>query len=478
MVETGIQLPQDKWTKEQWDKCKALCGRGIISHLLTKPQLAFYNNVNKWMYSEYSLVASRKVGKSFFLILLAYSYALKHPKSQITIAAPSQKEVREIFFPIVQEVKQFFPRNIAPRLHKTEKKLLFSNGSVITMDGMQPETIENLRGPKRDLILIDEVMFTDPDTFNYAIRSIFKPQLIYSKTPTIVFASTMAKDVNHPFVTDFIPRIRQEGGYYSFDLFNNPLLTDNRKREIVDQYPLKLEDPEFRREYLCELISASDLLLVPEFSRLKHTKPSDECSPINSLGESAHYKSYVSGDVGLIDFTHLLAGYHNTESNTLFVTEEWVSNYKTLNEIADAWFKLEEIAKNELSKGIAATRCTLDIFDIAAHTLKIEHNMVFSRPIKSKEDDAISLLRNLFQRGNIVISERCPKLITQLESCIWGKDGKISRSNGNHADGIMALVYMCRLINWNKRLTTREIDFNSNKMLKDASNVINSRRSL
>jgi hypothetical protein len=92
--------------------------------------------------------------------------------------------------------------------------------------------------------------------------------------------------------------------------------------------------------------------------------------------------------------------------------------------------------------------------------------MSFGRPRKAKVEESMAYLRDCFINEKVLIHSSCERLIWELENCIWNdKRTDISRSSKqSHGDGLMALLYALREVNWGVRPEDLSVGIEFNKI--------------
>ncbi len=83
--------------------------------------------------------------------------------------------------------------------------------------------------------------------------------------------------------------------------------------------------------------------------------------------------------------------------------------------------------------------------------LSIDHGLTFIATEKRDKEAAITNTRNLFLDRRIKINKRCINLIHQLTVGIWNtrRTDYERMAGAGHLDGIDALIYLCRNIDYN-----------------------------
>ncbi|MGA4923222.1 hypothetical protein, partial [Bacillus subtilis] len=77
-----------------------------------------------------------------------------------------------------------------------------------------------------------------------------------------------------------------------------------------------------RRELLCEFVTETTRQVTPEFSRARNIWDD------TTFTERPMFSDLLLGmDLGHVDLTHVLFAWYHFESATLYVEDEWVSQY-------------------------------------------------------------------------------------------------------------------------------------------------------
>ncbi len=372
----------------------------------------------------------RRFGKSFWIVQTAIKHAMLNAKSQVRVAAPTQKQIKSIFIPLVDQILNQFPKDLQPE--HSNGTWTFKNGSKIILAGADYKEGDALRGVASDLILVDEAGFTK--NLKYLVQDILLPQTI-TTNGRVILASTPPKSMDHDFSNTYIPRAVAENAYLKRTLFDNPMITPEKRAEIIIECGGEDTDT-WKREYMCELISDSSALIIPEFRADIHIKQ----NPMPHF-----FKPYVGCDFGLKDFTAIVFGYFDFNRQTLVIQDEFIANYQTIEQIGEAIKKTEE----RLWKG---TKFPPDRFgDNELQTLwdlARTHGLSIKPALKYDKETAISSLRTCFQSNKIEIWPACKKLIHQLQNGTWNdKRSTFERSESTgHCDAIDALIYLNRHI--------------------------------
>ena len=225
-------------------------------------------------------------------------------------------------------------------------------------------------------------------------------------------------------------------------------------RYIISKFSGGVNNVQFRREYMCEILKNEELSVLPEVDDellaeivKEHPKP-----PFMSR--------YVAMDIGFKDLTIVLFGYYDFREDKIVIQDEICRHGKDIHlpvfsrEILD---KEAELWTNPLTNEIIKPDGRVsDINPFVIQELSIASHGQLSFAIASKDNKLanINKLRVLLANKKILISPRCVNLIRHLKHCRWkdktSKDEFARSPDNGHYDGVDALLYFTRAINYNK----------------------------
>jgi hypothetical protein len=389
---------------------------------------------------------SRRLGKSYALSCIAIEKCLQKPNTIIKFIAPTQKHVKNIIRPLFKQIFNDCPREIRPEFRTADNLFRFNNGSEIQLAGTDSGHAEGLRGGSADLCIVDEAGFCDD--LKYIVSSILIPTTTTTRGK-IILSSTPPKHFTHEFV-DYIQSAKESGNYVIKTIYDGigtrlPLdEIEKIKEELGGE-----DSPDFRREYLCELIRDDASTVVPEFTS------EIQKEIVKEWPRPPHYDIYVAGDIGFRDFTVFLFAYYDFKMGKIIIEDELVMNGKvmTTDALAEAIKKKErECFTNPISK--EQQKPYLRVCDnnlILINDLQALHGLTI---LPTAKDDSVAALNNmkiLLKQGRIIINPRCKTLINHLEFATWNKNqSSFSRFEGHHYDAVDAIKYLCRSVQQNK----------------------------
>jgi hypothetical protein len=267
----------------------------------------------------------------------------------------------------------------------------------------------------------------------------------------IYLISTPSLSSTHEFIQKYVKPAESMDQLIKFTIYDNPLLTKEKIQKVINNYPLKEKDPQFRREYLCEIVDASENAVIPKFSLFEHKITGVQNRPV-------FYDRYVAADIGFRDLTVFLFAYYDYEKQIIVVEDELVihgADNLITHVIAN---KIHEKEKelywdNRVNEVKPATLRVMDNDLKLINELQLLHGLNFTATEKTNKEIYINMLRMDITREKIMIHPRCVHLLYHLRSASWNKkrtdferlpDIKDNTLKGGHADALDACIYLIR----------------------------------
>lgn len=423
-----------------------LWNNGILHWKLTPTQKEIYDFIHGNKAKTVVISASRRLGKSYALALIAIEQCLQKENAIVKFIAPQGKMVKTILRPIMRDILKDCPVDLRPDYRANEQLYRFPNGSEIHMAGSDNGNAENIRGGSATMCIIDEAGFcTD---LNYIVQYILIPTTTTTRGK-IILASTPPKSADHDFV-HFIKEAVHKNAFIKKTIYDNPMLTKEQLEEIIEAMN-GVDTPAFRREYMAELIQDEEDSVIPEFT------DTIEKAVVKEWKMPPYYNSYVSMDIGVRDLTVVLFAYYDFKNAKVIIEDELVMNGKQM---------LTETLALAIKKKEEAIFCHpilkepypvyLRIADnnnlVLLQDLTAKYKINFLPTAKDNKDAAINHLRTLIKAERVLINPRCKTLIQHLKFATWNKARtSYDRSaDKGHYDAVDALVYLCRNIQFSK----------------------------
>lgn len=398
------------------------------------------------------VLCSRRFGKSHCLCSWAIETCIKIPGAIVKYACPQKEMVRTIINPIMNNILKDCPAHLMPEWKEKRQVWLFPNGSEIQIAGTDKGNVEFLRGGKADLAICDEAGFMDG--LSNVVYSVLAPTVDTTGGKVVLSSTPNPQEPQHDFHTMFIAPREDEGRLVKFTLHDSPMVSKEKIQEIISRYPGGESNAQFRCEYLCEVITQREAMVIPELT------PEVQLAIVQENPRPAYCDYYTSADPAFVDLTGVLFSYYDFKRASLIIEDELVMNG-------------EEMTTDSLAKAIAdkekqnykhpvthmSSEPFMRVIDnnnlILVNDLHRLHSLTFIPTKKDNKEAQINQLRMMISEGRIIINPRCRNLVYQLKNAKWDKqhkgflrikDSSDGQLRGGHADLLDALLYLVRNI--------------------------------
>ena len=430
----------------------ALWTRGSLAYKLDETQRRIKEAFSRATERKFFLLCSRRLGKSFTLVLEAFETALRKPYARVLYLAPTGKDAADIVTDIVDgHLLPDCPEAMQPSFDRQQRVYSFKNGSTIRFRGVNGEHAEGLRGGAADLVILDEC--GTMDDLAYVVSSVVMPMTL-TTNGRILLATTPPRSPGHDSTTIY-EDLASRNSAVKFTLLDNPRVPNHIKAEFLREAGEKDEDCEgilsgvskpktttALREYWCEFVTDAASAVLPEFT------DEVEREVVKSGHRPPYFDAYVAMDPGFQDRTALLFGYWDFQRARFVIEDEALLHKASTLEIASALEKKER----ELWGSSTPYARVSDVDPRLITDLWERHRIQFRAAEKQDSLGAINLVRNMIQTRELEINPRCVHLIRQMHNAVWNNKATDfaragQKSLDGHYDLVAALKYLCRSIN-------------------------------
>lgn len=420
---------------------KALFAKGNLSFLLQSHQLPIYNELWKIIKSpdltnrSYVINSARQFGKSFCLLVVAIEYAIRHPTSSIRFAIPVASNYYDMYMKSLNIILEFASAEVGIEHFKSEKRIIFKNGSYIKFAGTDGGNAVNLRGSAANLVILDECAFMDD--LDNIWKSILFPQLLTTKGKGI-FCTTPPESADHDFVEIYKQHL-EDGLVSQFTIYDNNSLSQEEIESIIKTQG-GIDSSKFKREFLCQFVQETEMTIIPEWKedyKEDHPRHKDYFT---------FYNKFEALDSGVADLTICLFGYYDFLNAKVIVEDEIKMNgpeMTTLNLSNDIKDKEQQLEYTKVLLRIADNNNLHLIQDLA-----ITYRLPFAGTSKTDLDAMINKVKIWVGQGKIIVHPRCEQLLGSLQHGKWAKNKRgelfAKSKKFGHYDALAALVYLIR----------------------------------
>lgn len=396
----------------------------------------------------------RKWGKTELSIYVLYRWALTIPNGQFYYVAPFYNQASEIIWK-PGRLQNFLGENkhkYIEATHETDKRIIFKNGSFIKLVGS--DNYDAGRGFNPDGGIYDE--FKDHD---YRFHQGFSDNLLAKKAPLLI-VGTPPELFDHFFVrTEEDFKQDPRGAYFKKPTHNNPHI-DKEELELEKASAIaKGEWAKYMREIEVEIVPGGANAIFPMLEVPRY----DEKGFF--IGDSKHVKTfkelyeYVSRSYRDWDFHALFDPGSSVCFAALFAAvNRFTREVVILDEIYET-VKLKTttrqiypIAMKKMDE-LCNRKSWAETYDYAATWFQAEVQVEYKRALMPcqkdirTKGDKLSVIKDfllephpdLDDRALFVISDRCPKLISEMSTYATDEHGKIPKKNDHAIDCVRYL---------------------------------------
>lgn len=402
---------------------QALWRVGELRWKLHSGQRKIYNELVANEQQEIAVFCARQFGKSYLSVIIALEYCIKNPGSIVRIAAPTLKQVRDIVQDNLGPICEDAPDGLIKR-HKTEYRWTVGKSSL-RLGALERAHSDAMRGGNAKLIITEEGGFVSSEDYRYAVSSVIGPQLLHSKGK-LFHVTSPSEDPEHFIHTEIKKRCEESGTFFTYTVYDNPRLT----QEQIDQ-AIRLcggvENDDWKREYLCEIIRPTSFVCVPEFNDVHHVGPAP--TRLMNLCVAVDVGGTQDKTVGL------LIGW-DKETDTDWILQERVFESNTASDVMIEGFNEFPYTPNRVVD--APGQLKVDWVQLHGYTIR--------NPIKDDWKSGLNNLRVRLRLGKLKISPDCPFTIATFKGAMFNKDRTdFARTKRlGHMDALAAASYGLR----------------------------------
>lgn len=227
---------------------------------------ALQSSINDTVLANYSrakkicVLSSRQIGKSYWALIFALSYLIKHPRSIVRIVAPTKAKAYELIEDNLIPIMQDCPEGLITK-QKSQLRWNFANGSSLRLGPLERAHVDSNRSGNAKLIIYEECGFVSGDDFNYARKGVLGPQLLRSNGHEI-FVTSPSEDPNHPLHNIVMPECDALGTLFRYTVHDSPSLSPGQIQEAAERCG-GFDSDDFKREYLAQIIRSKTLMVIP-----------------------------------------------------------------------------------------------------------------------------------------------------------------------------------------------------------------------
>ena len=356
---------------------------------------------NEWIYNTIDDYSKRVEvyyggagsGKSFGATQKILLKALKY-KRKVLVIRKIQRTIKDSIWALIVSHLHASGYYEACRVNRSDFEIELPNGSIFIFKGLDdPEKIKSIDGIT-DIVIEEATELTEDDftQLNLRLRALVDYLQIY-----LMFNPISKKNwvYDYFFVRELPINVKIIKTTYQ----DNEFLTDEYRAELER---LKDRNPAYYRIYCLGEFATLDKLVFPVYT-----------TKIVSETDIQGLKRWIGLDFGYInDPSAIVWGFIDTIKKRIYITGEYVKRGMRNDEIAETMVDLG-LSKDK-SYGDSAERKSID---------EIRDKGVNIEPTEKGKDSIIHGIQWI-QQYELIVDERCFKVIEELDNYTWKKDKK------------------------------------------------------
>ena len=356
---------------------------------------------NEWVYKHITDYSKRievyyggaGSGKSYGGTQKIYLKALKR-KRKVLVIRKIQRTIKDSIWALIISHLHTSGYYDACRVNRSDYEIELPNGSIFIFKGLDdPEKIKSIDGIT-DIVIEEATELTEDDftQLNLRLRALEDDLQIY-----LMFNPISKKNWVYDYF--FVRKLPLNVKVIKTTYQDNKFLSDEYRAELER---LKDRNPAYYRIYCLGEFATLDKLVFPVYT-----------TKIISETETQGLKRWIGLDFGYInDPSAIVWGFIDTINKHIYVTGEYVKRGMKNNEIAETIIDLG--LHKDKSYGDCAERKSID---------EIRDKGVNIEPSEKGKDSVIHGIQWI-QQYELIVDERCFKVIEELENYTWQKDKK------------------------------------------------------
>lgn len=386
----------------------------------------------------------RNGGKTTVVIFIAVVYALLNPNSEVYIICPEKLQGKKIYFNSGR-LPNFAPPEYVKSVMTTDLRVLFNNGSSITVDGC--ENYNGLRGIKPHLVIYDE--FQDHNR-EFDIE-VMRPNLLAKRSCLLVMGTPPKRDC---YYVEFRKRLLEEiasgdntRDYIELPCWYNPIMDMEELEKVKKQLIKSGDEKVWLREYEAKLVFGGEGAVFPHFNENIHVRPHSLLTKIVEA-ERDRLQWFCISDPGTSSVFATLFGAYNPARSQLFLFDEIYEKDRLKTATTIIWPRIRKM-QQELYPNVGRSKWR-NYYDEAeawfANEIQVNYGVSVTPTSKQTQDieQDISRLKTLMLSENsLLISDRCRWLIWEILNYVTDEHDCLPKDHDHLIDCLRYMLHAC-----------------------------------
>lgn len=394
----------------------------------------------------------RNFGKSQYGAYWAVKRALTVPNSHCYIIFPEKEQGREVLWAsgVLKGMipKKYLALNRASQeqIVKNELRITLKNGSYIKIMGADDPN--SLRGIKPHAVVLDEYRDFKNDVYDVVEANLLGKDaslFIGSTPPDVVCHYSKTRD---HYISE-AGRGNHRYFYLELPTEANPHISRETLADIKRRLFAVGDFLVWQREYMAKFIPGGAAAIIPTFIENKETIVKNPVIIHELLkGDPGAWDFYGLFDPASTSVFAVLLAAHNKFTSQLILLDEIYERDRKKTSPSDIWERTQALKKlycKDLSIWV-------NIYDeaeawfynhIDRYEVLLEHNENLAPTNKQSRDknEDLSIIKDLtIAENKLIISERCPMLIEEIENYATNEKGQIPKKKDHQIDNFRYLL--------------------------------------
>lgn len=377
----------------------------------------------------------RKFGKTEILCYILIRYALEKANLACYYISPYQKQSREILW-ASKRLQNFIPRHYIKDINNTEMRITLTNGSFIKLDGS--DNYEAYRGITPSMVAYDEFKDFRPE-FHIAME----PNLAAKKAPLIILGTPPSYECQFTELADECKKDPSKA-FFEAPTESNPHIDkhwlEKTKQTLIDRGEAHV----WEREYMGRFVKGGPSHIFPMFDRKKFRMPLVEMyNRMDKSLKKLHW--YCIADPGTTSVFGVLFAAINPRNNDIYILDEIYETEHAKTSVTNIGRRIIE-RESELDKDTMQSwyECADEAAAWFINEMIDRYGKSFAPTQKHaiQKEHGLSLIKDIFLKNKIFISERCTNLFYELENYVVDKNGRIVKADDHLLDCLRYLLWV------------------------------------
>jgi hypothetical protein len=389
----------------------------------------------------------RNGGKTLAILYIVWVYCLLNPGKEVYIIAPQAKQGKKIYWQS-NRLQTFGPYELILEPRASEIRLVFHNGSSVTVDGC--ENVDGLRGIKPDLTIYDEFQDHSKDFH----LNVMEPNLLGKSSKLLIMGTPPKKKT--AFYVDFRENLLAEikrgdttRFYLELPTWINPIISKERLAKVKNRLISSGDRAIWEREYEGKMVFGGEDSVFPTWDAKRHKKKHNVLMDLVKK-DARRMKWYTIADPGSSSCFGVLFNAYDPYTSRIFTVGELYEKDRKKTDSVSMWKRITE-KQQLLNPDVkwqnyydeAATWFANEVFKHFRISITPTKKLIW----KNKEDmDGISLAKTVMSAQDLLlVSDECVNFEREIDSYITDEHGNYPDKDDHLIQCFIYFLYACNI---------------------------------